>query len=216
MSEQASRSMGVATVRRLPLYLRELRARLDQEDAYISGAVLAQGLNLDPISVRKDLAATGVVGTPRKGFPVEALIEAIENALGWNNVTDAFLVGAGHLGKALLGYPGFRHHGLSIVAAFDVDRRLIGSKISGVKVFHVRDLSRLARRMHIQIGILTVGGACAQAVADVMVAAGIRGIWNFTPASLRVPAGVVVQREDLAASLAVLSHRLAEATGGAR
>jgi len=170
---------------------------------------------LDPIVVRKDLAITGVVGTPRRGFPVDALISAIMEFLGWSNTTDAFLCGVGSLGRALLGYEGFQLYGLRIVAAFDTAPDKIGTRERGVKVFDVRKMPSMIARMHIHLGILTVPAEAAQSVANTMIAAGIRGIWNFTPVKLEVPDTVVIQRVDLASSLAVLSHRLsANAAGG--
>lgn len=202
------RTAGVPTLKRLPLYLRYMRELKTQGCEYASGAVVARDLCLDPIVVRKDLAITGVVGKPRMGFPVNELIEAIQLFLGWSNTTDAFLVGAGHMGKALLGYQGFRQYGLSIVAGFDSDPALIGTNIHGKNILDVNEMPILARRMHVQLGILTVSAEAAQDVAEMMVAAGFRGIWNFTPVRLDVPSHVILQREDLASSLAVLSHKL--------
>ena len=202
------RTAGVPTLQRLPLYLRLLREMHQAGDTYASGAVVARALQLDPILVRKDLAITGVSGRPRLGFPVAALITAIEAFLGWNNTTDAFLCGVGSLGRALLGYDGFRQHGLRIIAAFDVNPQKIGLKEHGVKVLDLAVMPAMIRRLHVQLGIITVPSEAAQPVAEAMVEAGIRGIWNFTPVKLDLPREIVIQRVDLASSLAVLSHRL--------
>ena len=169
---------------------------------------MARELGLDPIVVRKDLAITGAVGRPRLGFQMDEIITAIEDFLGWSNTTDAFLAGVGNLGTALLGYQGFEQHGMRIVAAFDSSPELIGKKIHGKTILDIKKMPALARRMHVQIGVLTVTASVAQSVADAMIDGGIRGIWNFTPASLVVPDNITLQREDLASSLAVLSHRL--------
>jgi redox-sensing transcriptional repressor len=177
-------------------------------EEYASGAVVAKELGLDPIVVRKDLAITGAVGRPRLGFQMDEIITAIEEFLGWSNTSDAFLVGVGNLGTALLGYQGFEQHGMRIVAAFDTNPALIGQKIHGKVILDIKKLPSLAKRMHVQIGIITATASVAQGIADVMVEGGIRGIWNFTPAKLTVPPHVTLQREDLASSLAVLSHRL--------
>lgn len=203
------RTAAIPTIKRLPLYLRKIREHIDLGEVDISSATLARELHLDPIVVRKDLAITGVIGIPRRGFPAMKLTDAIVSFLGWDNTTDAILCGVGSLGKALLGYQGFHQHGLSIVAAFDVDPDLIGTKERGVKVFPLSKLQSLVPRLNIRIGILTVPVTVAQLVADQLVAAGIQGIWNFTPAKLSVPPEVVIQRVDLASSLAVLSHTLA-------
>lgn len=205
---QERRTAGVPTIKRMPLYLRLLRLMQAEGQEYASGSVLADALGLEAIVVRKDLAITGATGRPRLGFPVNELILAIEDFLGWNNTTDAFLAGTGSLGSALLGYAGFQQHGLNIVATFDADPTVIGTTIHGKTVLDIGKLPALARRMHVRIGILTVPEESAQSVANLMIEGGIRGIWNFTPVKLAVPDHVILQREDLAASLAVLSHRL--------
>ncbi len=117
-------------------------------------------------------------------------------------------MGAGSLGRALLGYRGFREQGLAIAVAFDSDPALDGLEIHGVRVRPMKDLVRLVRRLSLQLGILTVPEEAAQPCADLLVAAGVRGLWNFSPVQLDVPPGVVVQNMDLAQSLAVLSHSL--------
>jgi len=208
MSDLERKTAGVPTLKRLPLYLRMLKRMKENGEEYASGAVVAKELGLDPIVVRKDLAITGAVGRPRLGFQMDEIITAIEEFLGWSNTSDAFLVGVGNLGTALLGYQGFEQHGMRIVAAFDTDPALIGQTIHGKVILDIKKLPSLAKRMHVQIGILTATASVAQGIAELMVAGGIRGIWNFTPAKLTVPEHVTLQREDLASSLAVLSHRL--------
>lgn len=208
MSPIERKTAGVPTLKRMPLYLRLLRKMKENGVEYASGSVVAKELGFDPIVARKDLAITGAIGRPRLGFQIDEIINAIEEFLGWSNTTDAFLVGAGNLGTALLGYKGFDQHGLRIVAAFDKNPDYIGKTVQGKMILDVATLPELARRMHIQIGIITVTASGAQAVADAMIEGGIRGIWNFTPATLNVPDHVSLQREDLASSLAVLSHRL--------
>ncbi len=175
---------------------------------FISGTYLANELNLEPIQVRKDLAITGVAGKPRTGFAVRELINAIESLLGWSNTHDAFLAGVGSLGIALMGYGGFREYGLEIVAGFDIDKNKIGKTFHGKKVFAMEKLADLVQRLGICTCILTVPASAAQAVTDRLIAAGIIGIWNFTPAKLQTPDNVIVEKVDLAASLAVLSSKL--------
>jgi redox-sensing transcriptional repressor len=208
MSQTERKTAGVPTLKRMPLYLRLLRKMKEDGEQYASGTVVAKELGLDPIVVRKDLAITGAVGRPRLGFPMDDIITAIEDFLGWTNTSDAFLVGVGHLGTALLGYQGFEQHGMRIVAAFDSNPEIIGTKIHGKTILDAATLPELAKDMHVQIGVLTVTASVAQRVADAMIEGGIRGIWNFTPATLEVPGHVILQREELASSLAVLSHRL--------
>ena len=208
MSQMERKTAGVPTLKRLPLYLRLLRKMKEEGEEYASGTVVAKELGLDPIVVRKDLAITGAVGRPRLGFPMDEIISAIEEFLGWSNTTDAILVGVGNLGAALLGYKGIEQHGMRIVAAFDADPKIIGTTVNGKKVLDIKQMPELAKRMHVQIGVMTVTASVAQPVADAMIEGGIRAIWNFTPTSLDVPDYVILQREELASSLAVLSHRL--------
>jgi len=207
-SAEAVQKAGVACVKRLPAYLQLLRVLQAEGHEYVSGTVLANTHNLEPVIVRKDLAVTGITGTPRRGFPVGELIPAIERFLGWNNQTKALLVGVGNLGAALLGYSGFEDLGLRIAGAFDADPGKAGLWVQGRRVQPMDKLITFARRGGISLGVLTVPASGAQAAADLMVRAGIRGIWNFTPVKLKVPEGVIVQKEDLAEGLAVLSHRL--------
>lgn len=199
------------TVRRLPAYLHLLRDIHGQGVREVSATLIAARLKLEPIQVRKDLAMTGVVGKPRIGFHVAESITAIEAYLGWNNTNEAVLVGAGSLGTALLGYGGFEKHQLKIVAAFDIDPARTGREVHETPVFPLEKLDNLARRLKIRIGIITVPADAAQAVADLFVAARLTAIWNFTPVTLNVPPGVIVQNEDLSTGLAVLSRRLRDA-----
>ena len=201
--------LPLPTIRRYPLYLRAITAKITQGELYVSSAALARELEIDPVVARKDLAMAGVPGTPRRGYPAKELTEAINRALGWDNTTDAALVGVGSLGHALLGYNGFEEQNLRIVAAFDEKPNLVGSVCHGVRVRAMADMAKLVPRLKLKLGILTVPNAAAQMCADQLVAAGIRGIWNFTAVQLSVPKDVKVQRVDLAASLAVLSHTIA-------
>jgi len=180
---------------------------------YISGTVIAQELNLEPIQVRKDLAITGIIGKPKKGYPVDALIAAIDHYLGWDDVHDAIVVGAGNLGSALMGYPEFRIHGLHIVAAFDTNPEKIGGKVHDVPIVGLNALESTIQGANIEYAILTVPSFNAQEMADTLVKNGIRAIWNFTNTKLNVPDEVVVQREDLSSGYALLSIMLQTCKG---
>ncbi len=119
-----------------------------------------------------------------------------------------FLVGAGNLGQALLGYKEFDKYGLNIVAAFDISPFKISKEFFGKRVFPITKLGDLAKRMNIKIGIITTNTASAQKVADMMVDAGIKGIWNFAPTYINVPDDVIVQNENLATSLSILLSKI--------
>ena len=133
------------------------------------------------------------------------LIEAIENFLGWDKTTDAYLVGAGSLGHALIGYENFAACGMNIVAAFDVSDIKLGERIHGRIIHHLNDMPGMAKSAGVKVGVLTVPGHAAQMAANVMIASGIEGIWNFAPVKLDVPEHVLVENVELVSSLAVLS-----------
>ena len=200
------------SIRRLPSYLHIIRQARDEGYEFISGTVIAQDLHLEPIQVRKDLAITGIIGKPKKGYPVVPLIAAIEHFLGWDNPNNAIIVGAGNLATALTGYQEFQYHGLNFVAAFDSNPKKIGSNIHGVPVFSMDTMSLQVQNLGASIAVLTVPSTYAQETADVIVASGIKAIWNFAPTSLNVPRGVIVQNENMATSLAVLCSKMNEAT----
>ncbi len=196
------------SVIRLPSYLHIIRQAERNRDFYISGTVIALELNLEPIQVRKDLAITGIVGKPKKGYPVEELIKAIERYLGWDQNHVAVLVGSGNLGSALMGYQEFQRHGLRIVAAFDTDPQKVGSQVHGVPVRAMENLEQGIKAIGAEIAILTVPSPFAQATAETLVRAGITSIWNFTNTKLKVPDEIVVQREDLSSGYALLSVQM--------
>jgi redox-sensing transcriptional repressor len=192
------------SVRRLPSYLYFIRQAQRNGSQYISGTSIAQELHLEPIQVRKDLAITGIIGKPKKGYPVNDLMKAIERFLGWDSVQDVILVGAGNLGSALMGHQDFRLHGLHIVAAFDKNPQKIGTTIHGVRVLSMESLETEIRKMGIKIAILTIHSDIAQETTNRLVNAGIRGIWNFTAFKLQVPEDVAVQAENLSSGYAML------------
>jgi redox-sensing transcriptional repressor len=192
------------SVRRLPSYLHTIRQLQKEGEEYISGTLIAQELNLEPIQVRKDLAITGIIGKPKKGYPVEALIRAIEGFLGWDTVQEVVLVGVGNLGTALIGYEEFQHNGLFLIAAFDTNPKKIGLRIHGVPVLSANTLDIQIRSFGVKMAILTVPSPFAQETADILIKAGIEAIWNFTNVKLKVPDNVAVQKEDLSSGYAIL------------
>jgi redox-sensing transcriptional repressor len=202
------RQVSEATLRRLPLYHRYLKTLANEPTGTISCTKIGLALSFDPTQVRKDIEVTSIVGRPKVGYLVADLTTAIEKFLGWDNTRDAFLVGAGSLGAALMGYQKFSECGLQIVAAFDTDPAKVGTQIHGRHVLPLDQLIDLVQRMHIAIGIITVPAPGAQHVADLLVRGGIRAIWNFAPVQLTVPADVIVRNEDLYCSLAALSQKL--------
>lgn len=206
-----TKNLPQPSLRRMPLYFAYLKELAEAGQKRISSAVIAAELNLHPVQVRKDLALTEVTGRPRTGFDVQALLTDIRRLLDYDNVKKAVVVGAGHLGKALLAYHGFQEFGLQLVAAVDSNPGVIGSRVGEVEVAAMEDLPRLVRDGQIRIGIITTPAAVAQDCCDRLVAAGIEAIWNFAPIHLQVPEQVVLQHENIAVSLSLLSKRLSDA-----
>jgi redox-sensing transcriptional repressor len=203
------RPVSEPTLRRLPAYYHFLRAFQERGCEFVSCSHIGRALQLDPTQIRKDLEATGIVGRPKVGYPVNALLNAITAFLGWDNHKDAFLVGVGHMGSALLGYEQIASCGITILAGFDTDPAKIGVTVHGKEVFGVDKLPDLARRLHVHLGIITVPAAAAQSVAELMIGSGIKAIWNFAPTALHTPADIIVQNEGFYPGLAVLSSRIA-------
>jgi redox-sensing transcriptional repressor len=204
----ASLSITQASLRRLPTYHHYLADLETRGIHQISCSQIGRDLNCVPIQVRKDLQYTGIIGKPKTGYVIPDLIQAIDTFLGWNNVNEAFLAGAGNLGTALLGHERFSKFGLRIVAAFDTDPNKIGRWIHKKEILPFKKLGDLAQRMGIHLGIIATPPEVAQAVVDQMVGAGIEAIWNFAPVQLEVPQHVVLHNEDLYSSLASLSWEL--------
>lgn len=198
----------IPTVKRFPSYLRILKQHKAAGVAYISATTLADELGLKPIQVRKDISCTGIEGKPKVGFDINELITSLVHVLGWDNNTDALIVGAGNLGKAIAQYGGFENYGLRIVAIFDNDPEKIGEKCGPLTILPVDILNDYIKQNGISIAVITVPASAAQGVANFLVKCGIRGIWNFAPKDLKLPNDVVMQRTDLATSFAVLSVKL--------
>ena len=156
-----TRVIPEGSLRRLPVYHRLLQEMAASEIRQVSCSVIARALDLDPTQVRKDIEVTGIVGKPKVGYVTLTLMRWIEDFLGWNNSKEAFLVGAGSLGSALLGYGKFRQFGLNIIAAFDTDPYKVGQPIHGKEVLHLDQLLDLAQRMHIHLGVIATPAVAA-------------------------------------------------------
>ena len=202
------KALPLPTLRRLPRYVYLLKKLERTNVRFVSATLIAEALGLESIQVRKDLAMTGIIGKPKTGYQLNELINSIVHFLNWDNMQDAFLVGAGGLGRAILGYKNFQNYGLNILAAFDSNPKKIGRKIHGIEIFPIEKMKDLAKRMNIRIGVITVTPEYAQTIADDMIAGGIRAIWNFAPVSIKVPDDVALEHVHLSQSLGVLTHKL--------
>jgi redox-sensing transcriptional repressor len=194
----------------LPRYLNVLEKMLEAGRETVSATDIAEELELKPIQIRKDMAFTGIVGKPKIGYTTATLVETIRRFLGWNETTYAVLVGAGSLGTALTGFEGFAKRGLDIIGVFDNNDLKVGSHIYGKPIRPMEEFAEYVGAKDVKVGIIAVPQAQAQSVADLMVDAGITGIWNFSPAEIHVPEPVVVKREDLSEGLAVLFVQMHE------
>lgn len=203
-------AIPLLTLKRLPQYLEALARFKKAGLKMVSATKIAVFTDVHMTQVRKDLAYTGVVGTPKVGHHIDELIQAIEETLNWNDISSCFLVGVGHLGKALIGYSELNKKGLQIVAAFDKDPALIGTTQQGLPVYSMDKFQNLLSRLHVHIGILAVPAEAAQEVAEQMVEGGIIAIWNFSNIKLKLPEHIIIENIDMSASLAVLSRRVAE------
>lgn len=200
------KEISKAVLKRLPGYLAYLKSLPEDSSPYMSATTLANALGMGEVLVRKDLAMVSSGGRPKIGYMREGLIEDISQFLGYDNTTDAILVGAGKLGQALLGYSGFSAYGLNILAAFDVNAAK--ATTDGKHIYAMDMMESFCDTNKVLMGIITVPAEYAQQVCDQMIACGIKAIWNFAPVHLDVPAHILVQNENMATSLAVLSMHL--------
>ncbi|MEA4964924.1 MAG: redox-sensing transcriptional repressor Rex [Oscillospiraceae bacterium] len=207
------KEISKSVLKRLPVYLAYLKSQANGP-VNISATSLATALSLGEVQVRKDLALVSDGGRPKIGYNKGSLIEDIEQFLGYDNTNEAVLIGAGGLGGALMGYTGFAEYGLNIVAAFDENPALQGKKKSGKPIYPVSGLKQFCQENKILMGIITVPADRAQSVCDLLIDSGILAIWNFAPAHLDVPKNILVQNENMATSLAVLSKHLSVQIAG--
>ncbi|MFH1615637.1 MAG: redox-sensing transcriptional repressor Rex [Planctomycetota bacterium] len=200
------------TIRRLPLYLRELGLLMNQGRSNIRSGEFAGGLGVNPPQIRKDLSYFGGFGTPGVGYDVKKLFRRLRDILKLNDIHKTALVGAGDFGSALLGYSGFSQFGFEIVAAFDANPKKIGQMKNSVKVEHISKLNTLKQR-GIRLAIIAVPANAAQEIADKLVEAGVVGILNLAPSYLTVPKKVKVVSVDIAMDLARLSYYMPASAG---
>jgi redox-sensing transcriptional repressor len=199
------------TIRRLSLYLRQLETFHAGDRRTVSSKELGQALNISDAQVRKDFAYFGQFGHPGIGYRVPELIHRVRRILGTDRVSNVLLVGVGNLGRALLAFRGFKKRGFEIVAAFDNDPTKLGAPVNALQTLQIRPMSELSEtvRTHsVRVGILSVNGSAAQAVADAMVESGLRAILNFAPVHIQVSPGISVASVDLAVQLEQLSYQI--------
>lgn len=206
--EYPAKSYPIPSVQRLPVYLRFLEEQQKKGETLISCTQIADEFRQLSVQVRKDLSITGISGRPKVGYNINELIDSIKVFLGWDKKINAFLVGAGNLGNAILGYERFAEHGLNIIAAFDTDPRKIGQEIHRRPVYDMKEIQERGKGADVRVGILTVSPSAAQAAANALVLLGVQAIWNYTPVKLDLSPKIICEDIKFSSSFAVLSSRL--------
>ena len=199
------KTISQATIDRLPLYFRTLRLVEAEELEIISSDELGRRLDITPEQIRKDLATFGQFGRKGIGYDVRELRDRIGNILGLHNKWRLAIVGVGHLGGALANYVNFAPLGFSVVALFDNDKKIIGSEVNGLKVNAASRMKRIIAERAVDIGVIAVPADEAQGVADLLIAAGVKGIWK-----LNVPIDIPLVNEDLSIGLSALSYHMSQ------
>lgn len=197
-----------ATIDRLPLYFRTLKASQEEGVEIISSEELGNRLGVTPEQIRKDLASFGQFGKKGVGYYVRELLRNIGEILGLHNNWNIAVIGMGHLGWALAHYKNFSSLGFNMVALVDVAPERIGKVVNGIPIDHADRLEEIVRERQVQIAIIAVPAEQAQLMVDRLVAAGVKGIWNFAPRKIEVPRGVSLINEDLSVGLSSLSYYL--------
>ncbi len=196
------------TLRRLPWYLAYLTMLKNNAVEYISSTQIAKELNVDASQIAKDLSFLSIKGKTRIGYKVTSLERELRDFLGFKRSHNAIIMGVGSLGAALIQDSGLSRYGLNIIAGFDINPEIVGTKINGVTIYNSEDLENCRKQFKAEIGIITVPVEHAQEVADLMIASGIKALWNFTPVRIRVAEGIVVQNTSIYSHLAVMYNRL--------
>jgi len=198
------------SISRLAIYLRFLEEYLEEQGlkSTINSAQLARYLDMNPHQIRKDLSYFGKFGERGVGYHVQELKDNIAKILGLNRKWNLCLCGAGNLGSALCAYKGFKEMNLNIVALFDSDARKIGKCVQGIRVYSPKAIVSTVKRLKIDMAIIAVPLESAQAIADKLIASGIRAILNFAPLKLNVPRHVKLRNADLSVELINLTHFL--------
>jgi redox-sensing transcriptional repressor len=187
-------------------YLAEMAG--DRSASTVTSSRIGAALDVDPSQVRKDFGAVGLVGMSRVGYDTCEACRAIRTVMGFDRPYTGILVGAGKLGGAILTSPELDRYGLRIVAAFDRDPFKVGRHIEGLTILPLRALTSYVVEYQIRLAILTIPPAAAQPLADLLVSCGVEAIWNFTPARLEVPRGVLVRNQRLTAGLGEIAYHL--------
>lgn len=195
-------------LRRLPWYLAYVTLLKERGIEYVSSTAIARELNVDSSQIAKDLSFLNIKGKTRIGYEVDTLLHELQDFLGFKRRHNAVVLGVGSLGGALIHDTGLSHYGLNIVAGFDINEAIIGKKVNDVPIFNTDMLAEICRKLHVEVGIVTLPVDHAQKGADALIAAGVKALWNFTPFRIRTPEGIVITNTSIYAHLAVMYNRM--------
>lgn len=198
-----------AVIKRLPGYYRHLRELEAEGVVQISSQELGERMNLTPSQIRQDINCFGGFGRQGYGYNVTSLKGHIAEILGLTNPHTMIIIGAGNIGSAVSRYKTFTREGFTTIAAFDSDPAKIGKTMGSVKIYDIAELTRFLESNHVDIAVLAVPVNVAQETADMLVACGIRAIWNFSPTDLRLPGSATVVNIHMSDSLEILSYKMA-------
>lgn len=202
--------VSMAVVRRLPRYHRYLEELLKNDVKRISSRELSEKMGVTASQIRQDLNNYGGFGQQGYGYNVEELYNTLTKILGLDKTYNTIIIGAGNLGQAIANYTNFERAGFNLKGIFDINPRLFGLKIRDIEIMDIDKIEQFVRTNNIDIGILCIPKDNAQYMADMLVKAGIKAIWNFSPIDIIVPDDVILENVHLSDSLFTLSYRLNE------
>ena len=205
-----NQSVSTAVIRRMPRYYRFLGELLERGVTRISSKELAALMNLTASQIRQDLNCFGGFGQQGYGYNVKYLYTEIGKILGLDKTHNFIIIGAGNLGQALANYASFERSGFVLKSLFDVNPRFEGMAIRGIEVRMMDELVDFLKNNDIEIAALTIPKSKAIEVADLLVANGIKAIWNFAHTDLNLPKDVIVESVHLSDSLMKLSYNISQ------
>ncbi len=198
------------TLKRLPVYYRSLSALMQLGIQRISSRDLSNIMGITPSQVRQDFSNFGSTGLQGYGYEVQSLHREIHKLLGMHILQNVIIIGSGSLGQALAKHSDFEKKGFKITGIFDINPQLIGKRIRDIEIKHLDTLGEFVQNNRVDIAALTVPEAYANEVASFIISLGIKGIWNFAPIELKVPAGMIIENIHLSDSLMILGYKLIE------
>lgn len=207
---QTNKKISAAVIRRLPRYYRYLSDLLDQDINRISSKKLSEKMGITASQIRQDLNCFGGFGQQGYGYNVESLYKEISSILGVDESFSVILIGAGNMGQALANYTNFSKRGFNLIGIFDVNPKIIGSKIKDIEIMDIKELDKFTEKNIVDIAILCVPFEKTPEIAEKVAKLGIKGLWNFSPTDLALPYDVIIENVHLSDSLMVLGYQIAE------